>query len=254
MGFWYTKAMQESKKYVWAAVVVGVAAVIGLSILGYFIASNRTTTTISVTGSSKTRVTADLAKWSANFTLRANLTNLKDMLEKATANTEKIRQFIIARGIDASAITFLPIQTDPVYETNKGGYGMSQDVIGYNVRQEVRVESGDIPKIEDLATNAKGLVDQGIIPEYQRTEYLYTKLAELRPKLFADATKDALTRAKAIAEGTGVKVGALRTAKTGVIQLLAPNSMDIADYGAYDLSTKEKDASATVTVSFELIP
>lgn len=245
--------MQESKKYVWAAVVVGIALVAGLSVLGYFIASNRTITTISVTGSAKTRVTADLAKWSANFTLRANLTNLKDMLEKASANTEKIKQFIVARGIDAAAITFLPIQTDPVYDMGKG-YGGNQDVIGYNVRQEVRVENGDIAKIDDLATNAKGLVAQGIVPEYQRTEYLYTKLAELRPKLFADATKDALTRAKAIAEGTGVKVGALRTAKTGVIQLLAPNSLDVADYGAYDLSTKEKDASATVTVSFELLP
>lgn len=246
--------MQENKNYMIAAVVVGVAAVLGLSILGYFIASNRTTNTITVTGSAKTRVTSDLAKWTANFTLRANLTNLKETLDKATANMEKIKQFIVARGIDASAITFLPIQTDPVYDTAKGGYGMSQDVIGYNVRQEVRVENNDIAKIDDLATNAKGLVSQGIIAEYQRTEYLYTKLAELRPKLFADATKDAQTRAKAIAEGTGVKVGALRTAKTGVIQLLAPNSLDVADYGAYDLSTKEKDASATVTVSFELLP
>ncbi|MFA6365374.1 MAG: SIMPL domain-containing protein [Candidatus Paceibacterota bacterium] len=246
--------MQENKKFVWASVIIGGALIVGLGILGYFIASNRTTNTISVTGSAKVRVTSDLAKWSANFTLRANLTNLKETLEKASANTEKIRQFIVARGIDANLITFLPIQTDPVYDMGKNGYGGSQDVIGYNVRQEVRVENSDIAKIEDLATNAKSLVDQGIVPEYQRTEYLYTKLAELRPKLFADATKDALTRAQAIAEGTGVHVGALRTAKTGVIQILAPNSMDIADYGAYDLSTKEKETSATVTVSFELIP
>ncbi len=245
--------MQEKKGYIWAASVLGVALIVGLGILGYFIASNRTTNTITVTGSSKMHVTSDLAKWDANFTLRANLTNLKDMLEKASANTDKIRQFIVARGIDASAITFLPIQTDPVYDMGKG-YGGSQDVIGYNVRQEVRVESGDIAKIEDLATNAKSLVDQGIVPEYQRTDYLYTKLSDLRPQLFAEATKDALTRAKAIAAGTGVRVGALRSARTGVIQILAPNSTDIADYGAYDLSTKEKDASATVTVSFELLP
>ncbi|MCX6788526.1 MAG: SIMPL domain-containing protein [Candidatus Jorgensenbacteria bacterium] len=245
--------MQENNKNVWSAVILGVSLVAGLSVLGFFISSNRTTNTITVTGSSKTHVTADLAKWSANFTLRADLSNLKDILEKASSNGEKIKQFIVARGIDASSITLLPIQTDPVYDQGKNGYG-GQDVIGYNVRQEVRVESGDITKIDDLAINAKGLVDLGIVAEYQHTDYLYTKLAELRPKLFADATKDAETRAKAIAEGTGVKVGALRTAKTGVIQLLATNSMDVADYGAYDLSTKEKEASATVTVSFELVP
>ncbi len=245
--------MQENNKNVWSAVILGVSLVAGLSVLGFFISSNRTTNTITVTGSSKTHVTADLAKWSANFTLRADLSNLKDILEKASSNGEKIKQYIVARGIDASSITLLPIQTDPVYDQGKNGYG-GQDVIGYNVRQEVRVESGDITKIDDLAINAKGLVDLGIVAEYQHTDYLYTKLAELRPKLFADATKDAETRAKAIAEGTGVKVGALRTAKTGVIQLLATNSMDVADYGAYDLSTKEKEASATVTVSFELVP
>lgn len=244
--------MQEKNKYVWAGVVVGIALVAGLSILGYFIASNRTTNTITVTGSAKTKVTADLAKWNGNFTLRANLTNIKETLEKASANAQKIKQFIIARGIDEQSITLLPIQTDPVYDSK--GYGMSQDVVGYNVRQEVRVENNDIAKVDDLAANVKNLVDQGIVAEYQRTEYYYTKLAELRPKLFADATKDAETRAKAIAEGTGVHVGGLRTAKTGVIQLLAPNSMDVMDYGAYDLSTKEKEASATVTVSFELIP
>ncbi|MEI6479488.1 MAG: SIMPL domain-containing protein [bacterium] len=245
--------MQENNKYLWSAVILGISLVAGLSVLGFFISSNRTTNTITVTGSSKTHVTADLAKWSANFTLRADLSNLKDILEKASSNGEKIKQYIVARGIDASSITLLPIQTDPVYDQGKNGYG-GQDVIGYNVRQEVRVESGDITKIDDLAINAKGLVDLGIVAEYQHTDYLYTKLAELRPKLFADATKDAETRAKAIAEGTGVKVGALRTAKTGVIQLLATNSMDVADYGAYDLSTKEKEASATVTVSFELVP
>lgn len=247
--------MQDKNNYLLPAVVLGVALLAGLGILGYFIASNRTMNTITVTGSAKTRVTADLAKWTANFTLRANLSNVKETLEKATANSEKIKAFIVSRGIDAGAVTLLPIQTDPVYDTGKGGYyGPTQDVVGYNVRQEVRVESSDIAKIDDLATNAKKLVDLGVVPEYQRTEYLYTKLSELRPQLFADATKDALTRAEAIARGTGVKVGALRTAKTGVIQVMAPNSMDIADYGAYDLSTKEKDASATVTVSFELLP
>ena len=246
--------MQDKNHYLLPAVVLGVALLAGLGILGYFIASNRTTNVITVTGSAKTRVTADLAKWSANFSKRANLGNVKETLETATANSEKIRQFIIARGIDASAITLLPIQMDPVYDMGKNGYGSAQEVVGYNVRQEVRVESRDIAKVDDLATNAKKLLDLGVVPEYQRTEYLYTKLSELRPQLFADATKDALARAEAIAGGTGVKVGALRTAKTGVVQVLAPNSMDIADYGAYDLSTKEKDASATVTVSFELLP
>jgi hypothetical protein len=44
----------------------------------------------------------------------------------------------------------------------------------------------------------------------------------------------------------------LATAWAGVIQVLPPNSLDVSDYGSYDLSTKEKEVSATVTVSFQL--
>ena len=116
----------------------------------------------------------------------------------------------------------------------------------------VRVEDKDISKVDALAKNISTLIDQGIIADYQNTDYLYTKLDSLRPALFAAATKDALTRAQAIASGTGVKVGALRSAKTGIIQVLAPNSTDVSDYGTYDLSTKAKEVSATVNVSFEL--
>ncbi len=245
---------EKNSKLILTAAILGVALVAGLSVLGWFIASNRVTNTITITGSAKTKVTADLAKWTANFTLRADLTDLKQTLDKASANSVKIKEFITSRGIDESGITLLPIQTDPIYNIDRSGYGSTQEVIGYNVRQEVRVESSDVAKIEDLAENAKLLVSQDIIPEYQRTEYYYTKLAELRPQLFAEATKDAQARAEAIVSGTGARVGGLRTARTGVIQVLAPNSIDIADYGAYDLSTKEKEVSATVNVSFELLP
>jgi hypothetical protein len=129
---------------------------------------------------------------------------------------------------------------------------MTQNVIGYNIRQELRVESADIGKIDQLANEARKLVDLGIVPDYQRTEYFYTKLADLRPELFADATKDAKTRAEAIAKGSGVKVGEPISAKTGVIQILPPNSLNVEDYGAYDLSTKEKEITATVNVTFKL--
>jgi hypothetical protein len=241
--------MQKSpyEKLAW---IVGLSLFFGLAVLGWQIQSGRNDGTITVTGSVKEKVTADLAKWNANFSRRANLSDLPETLDRAGRDTDAIRQFIVHMGIPESAITFLPIQTDSIYESSQ--YGSSQTVIGYTVRQEVRVESGDIQKIDALATGAKGLVNLGVVPEYQRTEYFYTKLSEIRPRLFAEATKDARMRAEAIAEGTGVTVGDLRSARTGVIQVLAPNSLDISDYGSYDTSTKEKEISASVTVSFAL--
>lgn len=242
---------RNEKNLIVVAVIVGIAIFGGAWIHGKQIADNRASNTITVTGSTKRAVTADLGKWNANFSRRANLGNLKQILEQADNDAVQIKKFITGMGIPDTAIRLLPIQTDPIYE-QVSGYGQSQTVVGYVVRQEVRVELDDIAKIDALARDAKKLVDQGIVPEYQRTEYFYTKIVDLRPELFAEATKDAQKRAEAIASGTGAKVGAIRSAKTGVIQILAPNSTDVADYGAYDLSTKEKEVSATVVATFGL--
>ena len=38
----------------------------------------------------------------------------------------------------------------------------------------------------------------------------------------------------------------------GVVQVLAKNSIEISDYGSYDLSSIEKDVFVTVNVTFEL--
>lgn len=237
--------------YLLIAIILGVSLMAGSWILGAKIASTRSNIGITVTGSVKTKVTADLAKWSGTFTRQAGLSDLKASLESADADAKKIKAFIKGFGIEDASIRFNPVRTDPVYE-QLAGYGQSQNVVGYTIQQEVVAENVDIAKIEKLATDSKKLIDQGIVPQYQNTEYFYTKIEQLRPKLFADATKDAKDRASAIAGGMGAKVGAIKSAKTGVIQIMQPNSVDVSDWGSYDTSTKEKEVSATVTVTFDL--
>jgi len=242
-----------SKAVLWSSAIFAVAILGGLSVHGYFMANRAADNSIAVTGSAKTNVTSDLAKWSATFTRHAGVNNLKETLALANSDAAKIKKFITGVGISESSITFLPIQSDTVYSSKQGDYSQTpENLAGYNIRQQVRVEDKDIAKVDLLAGKLTMLIDQGIIADYQNTEYYYTKLDSLRPQLFAAATKDAQTRAEAIASGTGVKVGTLKSARTGVIQVLAPNSTDVSDYGTYDLSTKEKVVSATVSVSFEL--
>jgi uncharacterized protein len=241
----------ESKNFVPAAVIILALALFGgLWLHGYEMAG-RDKLGLTVTGSVKQTVTADLAKWSASFTRRANLDNLKTVLASSAKDKTDLTNFVTGLGVDAQGITFLPVQTNAIYE-QLPGYGYTQNIIGYNVVQEVHVESADIDKVEKLGAETSKIIDLGIIPDYQRTEYFYTKLSELRPQLYSEATTDAKTRAEAIASGTGVKVGDLMSAKTGIIQITAPNSTDVSDYGVYDLSTRQKDVTATVSVTFRL--
>jgi len=235
-----------------SALVLATGIVAGLWLHAWQNGLSQSNDAISITGSAKIKATSDLVKWTAGFSLQADLSNIKQKLDEMNSNVGKIRGFIKNYDLKDENITFVPLTTDPIYETIPG-YGMSQNVIGYNIRQEVRVESPDISKVEKLTQEVRKLIDQGVVPEYQRTEYYYTKLTDLRPQVFAEATKDAQIKAAAIASVTGVKVGKLKVAKTGVIQVLPPNSTDISDWGQYDLSTKEKEVSGTVTVTFELI-
>jgi uncharacterized protein len=233
-----------------AALLLGLCIFAGFYSYGRQVADSRNGG-LTVTGSVKKNVSSDLAKWTAGFSRRADLSNLKSILEQSEADVGKVKNFIKGYGITDAQIIFLPVQTDAVYE-QLPGYGYTQNVIGYNVRQEMHVQGSDIDTMEKLANESKKLIDRGIVLDFQRTEYFYTKINELRPQLFADATKDAKQRADAIASGTGVKVGELMSARTGVIQITQPNSTDFSDYGTYDLSTREKEISATVSVTFRL--
>lgn len=238
----------DKKTILTVAVIIGGAMFLGLWIHGGYIAASRVQDVITVTGSTKRAVEADLGKWTANFSRRAGLTNVKQVIDQMKQDESKIIQFAVAEGLPLEAIKFMPVQTEQIFESSQ--YGYSQNLIGYTVREEVRIESEDVDLVEKLGKNIGRLVELGVITDYQRTEYFYTKLTDLRPELFAEATQDALKRAEAIVMGTGAKVGKVKSAKTGVIQVLAPNSLDIDGYGAYDLSTKEKEVTATVNVSF----
>ena len=89
-------------------------------------------------------------------------------------------------------------------------------------------------------------------PSPRRPQYVYTKLADLRPKLLEDATKDAVGRAKVLVDATGGKLGGLRDVNVGVFQITAPNSTEVSDYGVYDISTRAKDVTAVVNVTLAL--
>ena len=71
-------------------------------------------------------------------------------------------------------------------------------------------------------------------------------------KRMDNAVEDARKRAKAIAESTGQSVGKMKSAASGVVQVMAPNSTDVSDYGQYDTSTREKDVFVSVRTTFIL--
>ena len=64
------------------------------------------------------------------------------------------------------------------------------------------------------------------------------------------ATADAEERASTIAQGLGGHLGAVRNVSLGVYQITPRNSTDVSNEGISDTSSRLKDVTAVVSVTF----
>jgi hypothetical protein len=104
--------------------------------------------------------------------------------------------------------------------------------------------------LSSIADRLPELVGTGVFISSTNLEFFYSKLADARITLSGEAIKDAKSRAQSIASASGDKVGKLQSVSGGVIQVLAPNSTDVSDYGTYDTSTIDKVISLSVRAAF----
>lgn len=230
-----------------AAVVLGVALVLSSIIAASaFVASRSLGNTLSATGSAKQRVSADTAKW----VVRAERITTPDAVAAAytqVANdTARIKKYLTQAGVPASEITTQPVAVEDYYGP---GYDNTRRVA---VRQSVIVQSKDVTRVQSVAQNTIVLAQQGVQFVPMPPEYLVSTLPELRIALLGEAVKDAQKRAGEIAKATGQRIGKLTTSSSGVVQVLAPDSIDVSDYGSYDTSSVEKDVMVTVRGTFVL--
>lgn len=223
--------------------VLGLAIGLGAVVLADGIRDRNRNETISVTGSAKARIVSDYIIWDASVTSQAATPD--GALPPLNAWVAQVRAFLAAEGTQPGEVLFNPISTDTL-TTNSGR------VTAYKLTRSFEVRSARVAAIAKLVEDSQQLLGKGVPLQAQPPQYVYTKLADLRPKLLAAATKDALVRAKVLVDATGGKLGGLRDVNVGVFQITAPNSTEVSDYGVYDTSTLSKDVTAVVNVSFAL--
>ncbi|MDD5098424.1 MAG: SIMPL domain-containing protein [Candidatus Pacebacteria bacterium] len=228
--------------------ILGLCFIIGLSIVSYTMFQIKTIdNTLSVTGSAKQTVMSDKVKWSASFTRNVYASQLKEGYSQMKNDETIVAKFFKDNGITDEELVISPVSMQKQYVYEKTGAPDEYDLV-----QNVSISSNDILKIKNLSKNIETIINQGVIYSAYSPEYYYTKLPEMRVSLLPEAMKDAQERAKSIAESTGKKVGSLKSASMGVVQVMQPNSIEISDYGNYDLSTVEKEVMITVKASFIL--
>lgn len=202
---------------------------------------------ITVTGSAKRRITSDLVVWSAGVSAQSSA--LTDAYKQLSESTPRIKEYLLSKGIPENQMTVSSITTTQQRGRDNDGNETSQ-ITGYSLSQQIEVRSNDVAKIGQIAREATELINQGILIESQAPKYYYTQIGDLKIEMLGEAAKDAKERAERIAQSTGNSIGAVRSAKMGVLQITAADSTDVSDYGVYDTSTIEKDMTAVVNVSF----
>jgi len=225
--------------------LVGAAWTLGAHAMG--VANSRAT--ITVTGSAKKTIRADLAVWRGSF--NAQSPRIEDAYAELEASARRVRAYLVGKGFADSALVFSQVQTQPQYRRSREGMELGAPE-GYRLVQTVELRSRDVERLERLARESTELIRQGVRFESYPPEYLVTGLADLKVEMLAAATRDAKARASEMARNAGSKVGRLRSARMGVFQVTPANSTMVTDYGINDTSSIEKDITSVVSVSFEI--
>ncbi len=182
-----------------------------------FRADNRS---LTVKGLAEQEVKADLATWNIAFRRAGN--DYPELQAQIKADKEAVQAFLTKQGFAAAEVQAQPMRTVDKL-TNEYGGGQGEDRARYILTGKYTVKSKNV----DLVASALGHLDElqagGILldtegnanPSYALTNFNQ----ELRPLLLDHATANAKATAEQMAKKLGVKVGKLRSANQGVIQI-----------------------------------
>ena len=239
-------------KYI-AVILFSIAIVLAAYIAGSFYVRRATPPgVISVTGSGSEDFTSDLIVWEGTFSQTS--LNLSEAYENLNNDKETVRKYLISKGISEENIVFNSVQTNEKTEAQYQNGNYVGDVFkGYQLRQTVKIESADVPLVEEVAREITELLEKGVQFNSTQPRYYYTKLADLKIKMISAATEDARVRAEKIAENSGSELGSLRNADLGVFQIIGQNSGENFTWGgAYNTADKKKTASVTMRLEYEI--
>lgn len=209
-----------------SAFILGILIFLGLSSVGYFLAAaaidvKEYERTVRVKGLSEREYPADIVIWPIVFNVVANdLDSLYGTIER---NTDQIKQFLRQQGIAESAITTaLPAIVDKSAQ-QYGGNGASP--FRYTARQTVTVYTEALDQARVAMSGLSTLGKKGIVFEGDnygsQTEYLYTRLNEVKPEMIEEATRKAREVALKFAEDSNSSLGKIKRASQGQFSISA---------------------------------
>lgn len=201
-------------------IILGAAIFLGLSVLGYLLGSSivkfkEFERSVSVKGLSEKELPADIALWPIQFTRAGNdISQLYADLEKDTA---QIAGFLRSNGFVDAEITVSP---PAIVDKMAQQYGDTSKIgLRYTATQNVTVYTDKIDAVRATMKKLVELGKTGIVftgGNYDnKTEFIFTKLNDIKPEMIEEATRKAREVAQKFAKDSDSRLGKIKRASQG---------------------------------------
>ena len=202
--------------------------------------------TLTVTGSARKPISADLVQWS--LTVDSVAATSARAARTLQGNLAHVRTFLVRAGIPGGAISPSVVSTETLVEK------LPKHRIRrtYRVSQSLDVQTRKLDVVEAVATRVGDLIERGIDVSAGPPAYISTDLARAKLETLASATANARERAQILVKGLGGRLGRTRSSSLGVYQVTPRFSTDISNYGVNDTSSRDKDVNAVVSATFDV--
>ncbi len=170
--------------------------------------------TVSVKGLSVREVNADKVIWPLVYKEIGN--DLGTIYREVNAKNKVVIDFLKKNGITDEEIF---VSAPDIVDLKADRYA-SQDVTHrYNVTSVITVSSEKVDTVRALIVKQASLLEKGvaiIAGDYRyNTEFLFTKLNDLKPEMIAEATQNARVAAEQFAKDSESELGKIVSAQQG---------------------------------------
>lgn len=210
----------NGKTGIGGAFVLGIFVCTGLIGLGYYLANGflqakALERTVTVKGLSERDVPADVAIWPIKFTVADN--DLVALYATVERNNALIVDFLKQNGFAESEIS---VSVPAIVDRQAQAYGNDSEArFRYTATSSISVYSQNVDKVRETMNKLVDLGKQGLAiagQDYEaRTQFLFTKLNELKPAMIEEATRNAREVAGKFAQDSASQLGKIKTANQG---------------------------------------
>ena len=202
------------------AFILGALLCIGLILLGYLISGSiirikELNRAVTVKGLSEREVPANIAIWPIKFSEAGN--DLNSLFSKIQRNNSLIIQFLKNKGFDDREIS---VSAPAILDKQAQGYTDPNRIkFRYSGSSTITVYSDNVDSVRKTMKKLVELGKEGIAISGQdynsKTEFLFTRLNEIKPEMIEEATKNARKVAERFAKDSDSKLGKIKHARQG---------------------------------------